>query len=283
MQKLNPRGFTLIELLVVIAIIAVLMGILMPALNRVREQGRSTACKANLRSWGLIWRMYSDEHDGKFSPGNRVGWARGDWVLSLRKYWADKADILLCPSAKKRLPSGAGVAAYGDATHSYVQGGNAAQFTDGQGRFVEPEECAYGYNLWLFTLPPNLGALQGRPRSLHFNNSYGKNMANVPLFLDAMWRGGGPWYGVESGLSSNPTFDGIIPPMENGQWSGYNKEMMHFAMDRHSRGVNSVMMDSSVRHVGVKGLWSVKWHKKYDAKRGYTGDWPEWMSHFSDK
>jgi prepilin-type N-terminal cleavage/methylation domain-containing protein len=277
MQKRHSRGFTLIELLVVIAIIAVLMGILMPALNQVREQGRSTACKANLRSWGLIWRMYSDENDGKFSPGNRVGWARGDWVLSLRKYWADKDQILLCPSAKKRLPSGAGVAAWGDDKHSYVQGNYSGDDIDG-------EECSYGYNLWLFTLPASAGnALQGRPRSLHFNNAYGKSMANVPLFLDAMWRGGGPWYGVESGLSSNPTFAGIAPPNTNGHWAGYGHEMKHFAMDRHSRGVNAVMMDSSVRHVGIKALWSVKWHKKYDEKRGYTGEWPDWMSHYSDK
>jgi len=53
------------------------MGILMPALQRVRALRRSTACKANVRSWGVICRMYADEHDGKFSPGNRVGSPRG--------------------------------------------------------------------------------------------------------------------------------------------------------------------------------------------------------------
>ena len=274
MKKQKSRGFTLIELLVVTAIIAVLMGILMPALNRVREQGRSSACKANLRSWGLIWRMYSDEHDGKFSPGNRVGWARGDWVLSLRKYWADKDSILLCPSAKKRLPSGGGVAAYGDDRHSYIQGNFGG---------VPGEECSYGYNLWLFTLPPNVNALQGRPRDLHYDSSYTGQMQNVPLFLDAMWRGGGPWYGDASGRPSAPTYAGIRPPDFNGQWISYNNEMMHFALDRHSRGVNAVMMEGSVRHVGIKGLWKVKWHKKYDERRGFTGEWPEWMASFSDK
>ena len=275
MKTQKSRGFTLIELLVVIAIIAVLMGILMPALNRVREQGRSTACKANLRSWGLIWRMYSDEHDGKFSPGNRVGWARGDWVLSLRKYWADKDSILLCPSAKKRLVnSGGGVQAWGDDRHSYVQG----NYGD-----VPGEVCSYGYNLWLFTLPPNVNVLQGRPRELHYDSSYSGKMGNVPLFLDSMWRGGGPWYGDASGRPSNPTYNGIRPPDFNGQWSGYNKEMMHFAIDRHSRGVNAVMMAGSVRPVGIKGLWSLKWHRKYDERRGFTGEWPNWMSSFSDK
>ena len=51
-------GFTLIELLVVIAIIAILMGILMPALSRVKEQARDQACKANLKSVGVGILMY---------------------------------------------------------------------------------------------------------------------------------------------------------------------------------------------------------------------------------
>ena len=58
-------GFTLIELLVVIAIIAVLMGILMPSLGKVRKQARSVACQANLKHWGLIFKMYTDDNDAK--------------------------------------------------------------------------------------------------------------------------------------------------------------------------------------------------------------------------
>ena len=56
-------GFTLIELLVVIAIIAVLMGILMPALNRARLQGKRAVCMGNLKQISLAWIMYADEND----------------------------------------------------------------------------------------------------------------------------------------------------------------------------------------------------------------------------
>ena len=62
----NGAGFTLIELLVVISIIALLMAILMPALNRVREQARTIACRNNLRQYGLAARMYLDDKDGHF-------------------------------------------------------------------------------------------------------------------------------------------------------------------------------------------------------------------------
>lgn len=59
------RAFTLIELLVVIAIIAVLMAILMPALNRAREQGKRAVCLNNTKTLVLAWMMYADENDGR--------------------------------------------------------------------------------------------------------------------------------------------------------------------------------------------------------------------------
>ena len=72
------RGFTLIELLVVIAIIAILMAILLPALNRAKEQGKRAVCLNNLRQLTLGWIMYADENDDKIVygwTGNRDSWA----------------------------------------------------------------------------------------------------------------------------------------------------------------------------------------------------------------
>lgn len=62
----KSRAFTLIELLVVIAVIAVLMGILMPALGKARELAQGAACKGNLKNYTLAMAMYLDDNDRKF-------------------------------------------------------------------------------------------------------------------------------------------------------------------------------------------------------------------------
>lgn len=71
------RGFTLIELLVVIAIIAILLAILMPALSRVKEQGKRAACLSNLKQLQLAWSMYADENDDKIVNGEAYGGGDG--------------------------------------------------------------------------------------------------------------------------------------------------------------------------------------------------------------
>ena len=98
----RKSGFTLIELLVVIAIIAVLMAILLPALERVREQGKRSVCLNHMRQLMIAWLMYADENDDKlvnldsgeygypngnyYAPGgkhyNELPWVLRDWRVS---------------------------------------------------------------------------------------------------------------------------------------------------------------------------------------------------------
>jgi prepilin-type N-terminal cleavage/methylation domain-containing protein/prepilin-type processing-associated H-X9-DG protein len=99
------RGFTLIELLVVIAIIALLFGILLPALNIAREQGRRAVCAQNEKNTGLGLFMYGNDYEGKL-PQNNVD----RWLFDV-SYWT--TDIILqtgafdrhifyCPSWRQR-------------------------------------------------------------------------------------------------------------------------------------------------------------------------------------
>lgn len=64
MSRIHNRGFTLIELLVVVAIIALLVGILLPALQGARDSARSILCVNNLRTLAITAHQYADDHDG---------------------------------------------------------------------------------------------------------------------------------------------------------------------------------------------------------------------------
>ena len=68
MRKSDNRFFTLIELLIVIAIIAVLAGMLLPALNSAREQGKSITCLSDFKQLGLACQMYSNDNSDYLLP-----------------------------------------------------------------------------------------------------------------------------------------------------------------------------------------------------------------------
>jgi prepilin-type N-terminal cleavage/methylation domain-containing protein/prepilin-type processing-associated H-X9-DG protein len=74
---MKSRAFTLIELLVVIAIIAILMAILMPSLNRAREQGKRASCLSNLKQLQLAWIAYAGDNDDRIMNGEAYNGTAG--------------------------------------------------------------------------------------------------------------------------------------------------------------------------------------------------------------
>jgi len=270
----HPTGFTLIELLVVIAIIALLMGILMPALQRVRKQARSSACKANMHSWSQIWNMYCQDNDGYFCrESDYVGWPRGNWIEALRPLYRTKMGILICPTAKKRVDT---MENHGSFDRTYIMGTGGIE--------DRREEASYGANCWIFNSRPGQTEIQNRPVKWNWKTCDVRGASEIPLFGDSMWRGGGPFYQNGSAQSNR-----IRPPDFNGQWLGAGYEMMHFCIDRHNGVTNHAFIDWSVRTVGLKELYTLKWHREFPQSGYWTkaggvqpSNWPEWMRNLKD-
>jgi len=72
---MNKKAFTLVELLIVVAIIAILLAVLVPTLNKVRESTRRVVCASNLRQIGLLLEYYCADHKGAY-PSLYSGWYR---------------------------------------------------------------------------------------------------------------------------------------------------------------------------------------------------------------
>lgn len=211
------RGFTLIELLVVIAIIALLMGILMPALQRVRKGAYQTACSSNLRQIGIGASMYAEDND-QFVPRGLFTKETDPWFVLFMPHLSQKptdddyrtVDIYRCP-------------AYPD----------------------KEQTVSYVINAWGFSSEKDMvGSAYNKPVKLSKLSQHAETLYLVD-------NESGPWRTIITNAKQIELFTcdvrawGDLPYNKQGDLNPYRR----VALERHRKGHNVLWFDWHVSYI----------------------------------
>lgn len=257
-----------------VAVLVISIAVVLCALSATGPAGRRRAreilCQQNLRQWSAVFDDYLQSNDGKFFTGQ--GFSGYYWIYGLDDEYRDrkKTRIWLCPEADK--PS---INEDGEMSHTPAIFTAWGIYT---GMYYGPNGLAGSYGLNGYTVDIGMnGSYEGGVRASEGWRDFDAvtNADNVPLFVDAMRFDMWP-------LDTDP-------PAQNefAAWSANN--MARCCINRHSGAVNCLFLGGSVRKVGLKELWTLKWHKSFNTEGLWTlaggvtpADWPEWIRDFKD-
>ena len=278
----NGAGFTLIEILVVISIMALLIAILLPALQKARNQGRAVVCQTNLKQWGSILAIYTEDNQGRLPKryGDAFWLVRGSALSegdpNKPSVFQDinAEGIACCPMATRPLhdddapgpfkasgPSSSGFWITGKPGSTF----KAWEITTPLPRF----RCSYGFNVSLFRDLYSSIPLRYKIRLPGLDIYPIRGRTKIPVFLDCAVPGNFFW-------------EFLGPPEDEQSVGG-------FLINRHNGHINGLFLDWSVRKVGLKEIWTLKWKLQFNTAGPWTKaggvqpeDWPSWMRKFRD-
>ena len=245
-----------------------------------RRRAKEVLCVSNLGRWGQVFLAYAADNDSYFMSGwTQQGTKHTDyWMEALRPYYGNP-DLRCCPEATKTQMNADGTAGPGAGGGTFsawgVFPGECGKASSWWGAVTACDYGSYGMNAWACNQPPQY--VWGGPlQDFHWKTPNVEGAENIPMF------GGHQW------LDAWPDEDNV-PPNYDGQTWATASQMGRFCINRHSGFVNRAFLDGSARKVGLKELWTLKWHREYDTCGPWTvcggvepNDWPEWMRDFGD-
>jgi prepilin-type N-terminal cleavage/methylation domain-containing protein/prepilin-type processing-associated H-X9-DG protein len=288
MSKVHRRrAFTLVELLVVIGIIAVLIGILLPALGRARKASRTVVCLSNLRQMGNAWTMYLTTSKGRLpesvwhqQPNGISGAAwdefiwHGFWFGILGDFRVNSGQML-CPEAQDpisfNLGAGGGIIGAGTARNAWSGQHQTARpvgiFITNTNVNNTPDASKLGYRVGSYGFNGNVNWNRTKsdppkdPVSGSSSAKFGptisfvKPSTEVPLFYDATWiDNAGMVNGTKTQQPQAPrNLQGNEAPAggANNDW--------RVLLDRHVHAINVCFADGHATTVRLEEVYQLQW------------------------
>jgi prepilin-type N-terminal cleavage/methylation domain-containing protein/prepilin-type processing-associated H-X9-DG protein len=277
--KTSQHAFTLVELLVVIGIIAVLVGILLPTLQKARKSARTVTCQSNVRQLVMGAIQYYTENKYRWSPyydgGGTPASTPGpnmfqiEWMQQVAKpqQWNK---VRLCPEAIESNPAFApGTNQAGAAFHCWGPSGRAMQYFDDSWKPGNPPKQLSGSYTWngycLRTHPSgNDGTLGGGNQAGDLKRLWNppiKKTAELPIITDGTWPNA--WIKESDDMT---TVESIYGPAGNGPGMNIGNNWRRILVARHNMAINVGFFDGHVETVQLPDLPRLQWHKLWTTR-----------------
>lgn len=269
----KKTGFSLIELVVVVGIIAMLLMIVIPSLYKAQGRVQTVTCQSNIKQWGIYLVIYANDNNGFLPAGSR------DWVTVLQPYSTDSSSHVTTRSDTLTTADGRNSITCCPQATQPSEGSEGQPFVSYilQSEYTSEQMAvgSYGINGWICNAPPSETEIFGVSTRNNWRRfDVGETTSKIPLVLDSMWMRAFP-DNTNLPPEKNGDFDGCDPT------GGGKRQMRHFCINRHEGGTNGSFMDLSVRKIGLKELWKLKWHRGSDLNVPES-EWPEWMQVLPD-